>query len=221
MNGQISSKTYEVRYLPKADIVIDGTADEPDWKKANLLEDFSFPWNDAVAPSTQFRALCDDEFFYFAFTVEDDDLVLVASEDYKDKMDVVKEDRVEILFSCDPGLKRYYCMEIDPFGRTLDHQSTYHRQFGFDWSCPNLCTGATRHAKGYTVEGSIPMATLESLGIVPLDSDEGAIVGVFRAEFSHGPNGETIEDWLAWVDPEVPTPDFHVPSAFGRFRLVR
>ncbi|MCX7427527.1 MAG: hypothetical protein NTW96_18100 [Planctomycetia bacterium] len=107
MNQPKSPKIYEVRHLAGAAIALDGTAGDPLWQRANLLDDFSFPWKEEVPPRTEFRALCDDEFLYLAYTVEDHDLVLV--DDFRDKTDAIKEDRVEIFFALDWRLDGYYC----------------------------------------------------------------------------------------------------------------
>ena len=174
----MSDKVYEIAYLPDAKIKIDGLLDEPAWEKANLLSDFTFPWNDAVSPATHFRALVDDQNLYFSYRVWDDDIVLV--EPYEKKSDSMGEDRVELVISCDRELKRYFAAEIDPHGRVLDFQASYHRKFDFSWSWPNLETaGAVLH-DGYAVEGAIPLETLESLGLGSLLSGDNLIIGLFR-----------------------------------------
>jgi len=30
-----------------------------------------------------------------------------------------------------------------------------------------------------------------------------------------------LEDWMSWVDPQVASPDFHVPTSFGVIHWVR
>ncbi|MEA1951509.1 MAG: carbohydrate-binding family 9-like protein [Planctomycetota bacterium] len=215
----MSDKVYEIAYVPDAKIEIDGKLDETAWEKANMLDDFSFPWKDAEAPATNFRAIVNDRNLYFSYRVWDEDIVLV--EPYKQKNDSEGEDRVEIVVSCDRELKRYFAAEIDPHGRVLDFQSKYHRQFDFSWGWPTLETAGSITDDGYIVEGSIPLETLKSLGLGSLLSGDDLIIGLFRAEFSHGPNGKTIEDWISWVRPQVTEPDFHVPSGFGTARVVR
>ncbi len=215
----MSDKVYEIVYLPDAKIEIDGRIDESAWEKANLLSDFTFPWTDATAPSTHFRAIVDDAKFYFSYRVWDDDIVLV--EPYEKQSDSQGEDRVEIVLSGDRELRRYFSAEIDPFGRVLDFQASYHRQFDFSWSWPAMKTAGTITDDGYAIEGSIPLETLKSLGLGSLLSGDDLIIGLFRAEFSHDPDGETIEDWISWVQPQAAEPDFHVPSGFGTARVVR
>ncbi len=212
-------KVYQVRYVPKVPIQVDGHLDEPAWRAAVVEQGFRFPWKAAEAPSTRFRALADDETLYFAFEADDRDIVLV--EDFRSKEDVVKEDRVEMFFALDEGLKSYYCLEIDPRARTLDYKASYYRQFDNAWSCAGLKVAAQITARGYTVEGALRLETFHRLGLPPLGEGQAWRVGLFRAEFSHGPGAAPIEDWISWVDPRTSKPDFHVPSAFGLFRLVK
>jgi hypothetical protein len=184
------------------------------------LTDFSFPWTKRTPPATEFRALWDKQRLYFLFDVTDEDVVLGDGVDAKEK--VIGSDRVEILFSTGPKLNPYYGIEIDPRGEVLDYQATYHRQINWDWSCDGLVVATSRHDFGYTVEGFIPRSTFEQLSC--LHQDEAGYylrAGLYRAEFSHdAAAGPVIEDWMSWVDPQVASPDFHVPTSFGVIRWV-
>ena len=212
----IAPKTYQVREVPSASIALDGILDEPEWSRAELLTDFTFPWEERDAPRTEFRAFCDDTSLYFGFTAWDDDVVVVESAPW-DKRLVDGEDRVELFFAADPELRNYYCAEMDPLGRVHDFHASFHRKFDDSWSFPGLRLAAKCLPTGYAVEGSIPLQALRSLGVLV---GRDMRVGVYRAEFDHGPGGTPIEHWLSWVDPETPGPEFHVPSSFGAFRLV-
>ena len=65
------------------------------------------------------------------------------------------------------------------------------------------------------------------------------LCGLYRAEFSHDRSGKPvvqqetihnrgrkldgpppIEEWISWVDPKTPEPDFHVPSSLGWLEIV-
>ena len=72
-----SPKSYRVVYQPTARIQVDGRADEPSWTHAPRETGFRFPWRKDVAPATEFRALCDAAHLYFAFRVNDSDLVVL------------------------------------------------------------------------------------------------------------------------------------------------
>ncbi|MBN2022462.1 MAG: carbohydrate-binding family 9-like protein [Pirellulales bacterium] len=215
-NAPEPPKTYEVRRVAGSAVGPEGRLGEAAWDRAEPLVDFHFPWTAGPSPATEFRALCDDRRLFFRFVAMDDDLVLV--DDFRDKMDVVHEDRVEVFLACDPRLRRYFALEIDPLGRTLDYEAAFHRQFDRAWTCPGLAVAAAVLPEGYRVDASIPLAVLEELRLGRLDSPDGILAGLFRAEFRHGANGETVEDWMSWVNPATDRPDFHVPSAFGRLR---
>jgi hypothetical protein len=157
----------------------------------------------------------------------------------RDKEDAVLEDRVEMILSRDEQMNKYFCFEIDSRGRTFDYQASYYRQFDPKWKCKGLETAAAPTKKGYTVEGRIPLATLVEMGFPRLVPGEKILCGLYRAEFSHDRSGKPvvqretihnrgrrlagpppIEDWMSWIDPKTPEPDFHVPSSLGRLEIV-
>ncbi len=219
----ITSKTYEARYVPRANITPDGMLTEPAWEHANLETAFTFPWEQRSPPDTEFRAVYDTDALYFSFRVTDDDVVL--AERFRTKMDVIVEDRVELFFARDERLAEYYCLEIDPLGRVLDYRASYHREFDFSWSFPELNAVGTLVPGGYTVAGRIPWAALQSLGFPPPSSHNAIKFGIYRAEFRHAQEGQRegqgSEEWISWVDPQTEEPDFHVPESFGYLKMAR
>lgn len=213
------TKTYEARYVPEAAIELNGRVDHPAWQQAVVESRFVFPWEDRQAPRTEFRALFDQQAFYFAFSVDDDDIVLADS--FEGKQSVMGEDRVELFFARDDALNEYSCLEIDPLGRVLDYRASYYRKFDLAWSFPGLEVAANRAAGGYSVEGRIPFQSLASLGFPLPESDEPIKFGIYRAEFRHAEPPTWTEGWISWVDPHTDQPDFHVPQSFGRLAFVR
>jgi len=180
-----------------------------------LLDDFRFPWLDRPCPRTEFRAVHDGERLHFRFDVDDEDLVLGDSPDPGQA--ALGSDRVELFFAPDPELSRpYYGAEMDPAVRVYDYRARYHREFDDAWSFRSLDFRSEIRRGGYAVSGSLALAELAELGCL---SDGVIVVGVYRAEFSHAPDGAIVEDWISWIDPGTETPDFHVPGSFGRFRL--
>ena len=131
-----SHRTYTVQYLPQVQIELDGHLNEVQWSLATIESDFIFPWQERTAPNTDFRALCDDDYFYFAFRVMDADLFVLA--DLPEEGYAVFEDRVEMYFARDDQMQNYYCIEIDPHGRTMDYSGAYYRQLDLNWHCPTL-----------------------------------------------------------------------------------
>jgi len=177
-----------------------------------------FPWQDKTAPVTEFRALYSNTYIYLSYHVQDNDLVL--QKNFSKEEDVAKEDRVEIFFTTDSNLEKYYCIEIDPQGRVLDYAASFYREFDSSWNCPGLRTAASMFEGGYIVEAAIPVSTLEQLGIFSKSESSLFAAGLFRAEFDYSQNEEIVENWISWISPDSQTPDFHIPSAFGIFRIV-
>ncbi|MEC5125554.1 sugar-binding protein [Verrucomicrobiales bacterium BCK34] len=198
-------KIYEVRFSGELDV-----------KKGALLEDFSCPWKSGAIPKTQFRAVWNNEYLKFHFEVEDHDLVLTEHADSGEA--ALGSDRVELFFATSPELTTpYYGAEMDPRGNVYDYEGLYHRQINPAWSFESLAYSGTFFEGGYSVEGSFAISELEQLGC--LQGGEMS-TGVYRAEFSHGEGDSVINEWICWVDPETEVPDFHVPSSFGKFKLV-
>jgi len=233
-----SEQTYRVQWVPAANVVLDGRGDEPVWSNAAVEKGFVFPWKQAPAPATEFRALCDETHFYFTFRVHDDDVVTLDR--LRDEEDEVFEDRVEMYFGRDEEMKDYFCLEVDSRGRVFDYRSSYPRQFDPKWNLKGLKTGATALPRGYELEGRIPLKAFSALGFPAWRPGVKIRCGLYRAEFSHDRSGRPveqqasahnlgrqvegpppIEEWLSWVDPKTKEPDFHVPSSMGWLEIVK
>ncbi len=216
----MTDKKYPVKRHPgERPMQIDGEGRNPAWGAAHVLEDFTFPWLDEMAPATRFRALWDRQYFYFFFEASDGDLVLADGSDSRER--VIGSDRVEIFLATGRDLQPYYGLELDPRGEVLDYRGRFHRIIDWDWCCDGLEVQARQNAEGYTVEGRVALSSLQQLACLHEDEvGQYLIAGLFRAEFSHDENRQTTQNWIAWVDPQVTDPDFHVPSAFGCLRLV-
>lgn len=206
---------YEAQYLPEARVVLDGALDEPEWKKSVALTRFAFPWEKRPAPETVFQAFMSEDFFYFAFRVQDSDVVIDNSS--TDKLAVTKGDRVEMFFARDAALSRYYCFEIDPLARILDYSAQYYRKFDYEWTFPGLRAKAVLTKDGYLVEGEIPLKTLDELLGASLLNGDILRAGIYRAEFSQG-TGKIDEHWISWIDPKTEKEDFHIAATFGGLR---
>jgi len=207
---------YIVHNTDEEEIVVDGIIDEPAWQKAKTISNFILPWEKVKAQPTKFKALYDNRKFFFSFSVVDTEIVLLDS--IKTEEDLIYEDRVEIYFAFDNKLdKPYYCAEIDPKGRLLDYRTTFPRQFDFaiDWG--KIETAAVITDSGYTVEAAVSLDNMKKLGYKIIGSNTVLNVAVFRADFEKTENDSITEHWQAWINPNVPEPDYHVPSSFGKF----
>lgn len=202
---------------------LDGKLDDAVWAGVPAVSgNFHFPWDAKEAPLTVFKAYADGEHFYFAFDVTD--AKVVSIQEWKDESTVDGEDRVELFFAADRvdrpgsnGMARYYAIEVDPLGRVHDYSIEYYRKFDSAWTLAGLESKAMLTDAGYSVEGKIPLKSLQELGVL---HDGEMRTGVFRAEFSPSGGAEPLMEWISWVNPHTPTPDFHVDSAFGQFRFL-
>jgi hypothetical protein len=119
-------------YKNPPEISIDGNL-EDEWGLANSNFNFTFPWQEKSPPATDFYTLNDGQFFYFAFQVEDEDIVLF---DFNEESDMARGDRVEVFSAKDPDLENYYSIEMAPNGKILDYKAFYYRQFNNSWDFP-------------------------------------------------------------------------------------
>lgn len=194
-----------------------------DWEGAGTV-DIKPPWNtragtgtvvrDAARTVATVRFFFDDSLLYFAFDVEDTTINLFT---YGDEMSVTKGDRVELFFAPSLELHDYFCWEISPAGKVLDYRAKYKRQFDNSWYLPGVTVVTHLWSRGYTVSGGIPMSFIRRWWKrAPGESDSHEIyAGVFSADF-YGEKEEEVV-WNSWVAPRSDKPDFHIPSAFGRF----
>ena len=210
-------KSYSVKRISSNQLTLDADLIHPVWEQANVSSDFTFPWEETTPPKTSFRALYDDEHFYFRFDVEDDNVLTHVKEDHK--MEVVDSDRVEIFFRQDEKLNPYYCLEMDARGRVLDYVTRYYRDFDYEWQWPgsdNLNVNASENKEGFVVEGAISLSSLKELGLLKNNILEA---GLYRGYCMQLPKPEAELKWISWVNPEVKKPDFHIPSSFGKLVL--
>jgi hypothetical protein len=209
-------KTYSVKKIT-GKLELSGKGDDPAWKRAHILTDFHYPWeNGAPPPPTRFKALHNAEWIYFFFEVEDPAVFLSVKDN--DKYEVAGSSRAEIFFKIDDDLRPYYCLELDPLGRVLDYEGTYHRDFNLNWSWPKdqLLVKTHRASDGYSVEFAISKSSLKKLSLL---KDNVLQAGLFRADSFQDADGTRDFKWISWVKPDSKTPDFHIPSSFGLLRL--
>lgn len=164
-----------------------------------------------------FRALWDDQKFYFRFDVVAKDVLILVKTNHK--MEVVDSDRVEIFFLTDSRLNPYYCLEMDPLGRVLDYKTQYYRNFEYTWQWPGdkqLDVNASLTKAGYFVEGFITLDSLRQLDVLRNNELQA---GLFRGECVKLSDLEADFNWISWIRPDSPEPDFHIPSSFGTILL--
>lgn len=114
-------------------------------------------------------------------------------------------------------MKEYYCIEIDSQGRILDYKASFYRQFDYTWKLKGLKTTGEKSANGYRIDIALPLKYL--LNNYQDHKIISFYVGLFRADLNVGMNRKINEHWISWINPKTEEPDFHVPSALGRFQL--
>jgi len=212
----ILKKTYCLEYVESAEVEIDGTASEDVWKGPSRESGFSFPWNQAPAPATIFQGFYTSEYVYFYFKVSDPDLVIFPG---LAEHAVAEGDRVELFFSAGLDMKKYFCLEIDPSGRVLDYQASFYRKFDNNWDLEGLRAAGRVTREGYAVEVAVPTGWFRETGISSMEQNSSIIAGIYRGEFSHESAGVISQKWISWINPEIESPDFHIPSSLGLFIL--
>lgn len=202
--------TYTVKTVEDAAIVVDGNNNEDMWSSSAPINSFTNPWDKKVTPKTSVQFIADANFLYFFF--ESYDSMLVVNEKFGSERSVEKGDRVELFFSEDKDMRKYYCFEIDPKARVLAYSAEYYRKFDFKWDPPVGFEVSSQLTKeGYTVEGAIPINFIKMLAL-----DNQIYLGAYRAEFSLDGKGDIVENWLTWMNPSTQEPDFHVPKSLGK-----
>jgi len=202
---KLTQSIFSIPFSEK-EIKVDGLIGEDVWEQAVLVENLFAPWEKNHADKTKFRAFVSKDYFNFYFQVADNTLITVP---FEKELSVASEDRVELFFSNDTTLAKYYCIEIDPKGNVLDYSAKHYREFNENWNFQSKKVVAKITDASYFVEGKISLKELNELGI-----SNTFYLGIFRADFkSHKPDEVT---WFSWIKPDSSEPDFHIPSAFGK-----
>lgn len=213
------TKIYVVKKTD-SDITITGKGSDKGWKNANVLTEFLHPWQPENLPATTFKSLWSDTHLYFLYQVEDHEIITPQRD--LGELDAVESDRVEIFFKAADETKPYYSLEMDALGRCLDSDAIFFKNnIDFDWNWPkdDFVLKASQQDGGYTVEGSISLASLRKLGIY---QDDGILnAGLYRGEYYTKEDNKTAIKWISWVVSNPDKPNFHVPNSFGVLKLEK
>lgn len=210
-------KEYQVKLMSENHINFNESVSGSFFDKANCLTDFCSAWNENPILKIEFRALWDLENFFFNFRVFDTDVYLDQKDDSIDS--IGNSDRVELFFRTNESLNPYFCLEMDASGRLMDFKAHPNKEFDFDWKWPkkDLDIKTSKDEISFTVEGRISIQSLQELNLIQDNSIEA---GVYRAKFSKNEKQEYEPTWISWVNPNTETPNFHIASSFGKFRLL-
>ena len=210
-------KNYNVNRIEKNILQINGLGDNPFWNQAEVLTDFTSPWDDAVPEKIELRALWDTETIFFCYTVYDATVHIDRQDDSVDS--IGESDRVEIFFRTDAALDPYYCLEIDPTPRIMDFKASPKKKFDFDWNWPENHITVKSHTKEdyFVVEIAISIQSLNNFNLI---KDHSIEAGLYRAKYKKQASNLFEPTWISWVNPNTETPNFHIASSFGNLTLL-
>ncbi|MEY0067637.1 carbohydrate-binding family 9-like protein [Providencia rettgeri] len=218
VTASVGAKEYQINHTDQLKSLNDATKSTEVWEKAEVLTDFTYPWEKEVAPKTDFRALWSDDALYFRFIADDKDIQLGDNPD-KDQA-VLDSDRVELFFATSPELKPYYTAEMDPKGRTFDAKANYYREVDPSWNWETLQTVGEITPNGYVLTGKIDLDEFTKLDLWQDADKQTLMCAILRGEFSAG-EPKQVRKWISWIKPDSVKPDFHIPSAFGTCKFVK
>lgn len=195
--------------IPKVDAAAGSRAAA--WSERPLLDGLYNARDGKSADSTRVWLGYDDERLYFRFEVCDTTLHITPADSEKE---VGGLDRAELFFSVDEKMSRYYSAEMSPYN-VLDYSGRYYRHCDESWDFGTLEYGSQVTGRGYSIEGSVELSELESLGI--LSPDGHMRLGIFRGDRigAGKPFG-----WYSWIKAGTSRPDFHIPASQGMAVLV-
>lgn len=210
-------KNYNVNFVDKNTLQINGLGDDPLWDKANVLTDFISPWDNQEIKKIELRSIWDSERIFFYYKVFDNEVHVERKNDTIDSIN--NSDRVEIFFRENASLNPYYCLEIDPDPRIMDFIAYPEKKFHFGWNWPenHLMVKSNINEHYFTVEIAITIQSLKELNLLKNSVIE---TGFYRAKYIKKED-ETYEPiWISWVNPNTETPNFHIASSFGTLTLL-
>lgn len=205
-----------MNFIEEKEISISGKGNHPMWKEANCLTGFSSPWDKEEINKIEFKAIHNSEKIFFLFKVYDSQIHIDPSEDKNNSIN--NSDRVELFFRTDDSLNPYYCLEIDPTSRIMDFKALPKKDFDFNWNWPSedIEVKSSIESTCFIVEGAISIESLTKFGLL---KDGGIETGIYRAKYNKQLDDSFVPTWITWVNPNTETPNFHIASSFGIFKL--
>ena len=159
----------------EGDIKLDGVPDEPAWRKAQALTDFTAFWDKRKAKTaTKAWLLWDDNYLYFAAEMEDADLYA----DVKERNAMTwTNDVFELFFKPAADRLIYYEFQVNALNTKLDLFLPSRGSGGFQRFAPTTDFGTESAVrldgtlndwkdtdKGWSVEGRVPWKAFEPSG---------------------------------------------------------
>jgi hypothetical protein len=189
------------------------------WESANLLNNFSSPWDNKPIKKIEFKALHNCEEVFFQFKVFDKNVHIHPSKNKNDSIN--NSDRVELFFRNNDSLNPYYCLEIDPTARIMDFKAQPNKKFDFDWNWSDNHIKVVSHISenNFTVDITISIESLKNLSLLKENRLE---TGIYRAKYDKVEDTNKYQPtWITWVNPNTDEPNFHIKSSFGVLELEK
>lgn len=221
-----SKLTWECPYIGKQKIQIDAKADEPAWKLAKPLENFTVlkTLKKPGWPTTA-RLMYDDKYLYVSFECKADGIRTPS----KNRDDHVFDGEVAEFFFCPRGADAfYYEVDFSPKNVVYDcrlESWKYEPQAknADNWAKafnPAIISETEIHedekeqVTGWSVEAAIPFKDLDVAERRAPADGEVWLFNVFRGALLKDKSYE-LQHW------GVVTPEFHRPHQFPRLKFVR
>ncbi|HXZ32700.1 MAG TPA: carbohydrate-binding family 9-like protein [Terriglobales bacterium] len=197
------------------EIALDAAHLTPEWQRANAVI-FSSDWQGNEADSarqTQVQLLWSERNLYLRFECHYRELYVFEDSDPNGRRDHLWDRDVAEAF-LQPDLSRghfYREFEVSPNGMWIDLDV-------FSGGSSDLKSGLQRsvvinpESHIWVAELAIPLSALTSR----FDPSKTWRANFYRVEGPHEPRA-----YLAWHPTYTPTPDFHVPAAFGTLRFEK
>jgi hypothetical protein len=197
------------------EIVLNAADPAPDWQRA-VPVCFHTDWRGCRPEPKRETSVCvlwSPQMLYLRFECHYHELFVFPDSDASGRRNHLWDrDVAEVFIQPDPSQERHYKeFEIAPNGMWVDLDI-------FPGGMSDLNSGMTRSvvlneaSRRWTAELAIPMSCLTK------NFDPNAIwrINFFRIEGPKEPR-----HYMAWQPTHAPTPNFHVPNAFGLLRFSR
>ena len=197
------------------EIPLDAGHPAPEWQAAAPAT-FMTDWqgkNSNPALQTTVKLLWSDRTLYLRFECRYRELYVFDDSDPNGRRDHLWDrDVAEVFLQPDPSRERYYReFEVSPNGMWIDLDI-------FPGGLSDLKSGLQRSVAineaghTWTAELAVPLAAL---------AKQFDPAKIWRANFYRIEGSKEPRTYLAWQPTGTPTPNFHVPSAFGSLRFVK
>ncbi len=221
---------FECRWADAA-ITIDGKADEPVWKRAQMIDRFTLPWlKDKARPArtaTRARLLWDRDAVYFFAEMDDADLYADVTE--HDGM-TWENDVFELFFKPAEDRPGYYEFQVNAAGTIMDMYLPrrgaggylrFRKDGDFHVQAKVVLSGSLNkwqdRDKGWTVEGRIPWKDFERSGGRP---EAGARWKFALCRYDYSVDFEGPELSTCAPLSSLAHPNFHYFEDYATLRFV-